>query len=80
MQADSEYNERQQMGQTRCALLKNGARLTLADDASGQTLVERLTAGGHGLAERAIVPDDIYGPVNFPVTGTVRRAGQPQSH
>ena len=33
---------------------------TLADDASGQTLVERLTGAGHRLAERAIVPDDIY--------------------
>lgn len=33
---------------------------TEADDASGQTLVERLTAAGHHLAERAIVPDDIY--------------------
>ena len=33
---------------------------TLADDASGQTLVERLTAAGHRQAERAIVPDDIY--------------------
>ena len=33
---------------------------TLADDASGQTLVERLTGAGHQLAERAIVPDDIY--------------------
>ena len=33
---------------------------TLADDASGQTLVERLTAAGHRQADRAIVPDDIY--------------------
>jgi molybdenum cofactor biosynthesis protein B len=33
---------------------------TLADDASGQTLVERLTGAGHRLAERAIVPDDVY--------------------
>jgi molybdenum cofactor biosynthesis protein B len=33
---------------------------TLADDASGQTLVERLTGAGHQLMERAIVPDDIY--------------------
>lgn len=31
-----------------------------ADDASGRTLVERLTAAGHQLAARAIVPDDIY--------------------
>ncbi len=33
---------------------------TEADDASGQTLVERLTTAGHRLAARAIVPDDIY--------------------
>ena len=31
-----------------------------ADDASGRTLVERLTAAGHRLADRAIIPDDIY--------------------
>ena len=33
---------------------------TEADDASGRTLVERLTAAGHRLADRALVPDDIY--------------------
>ena len=33
---------------------------TEADDASGQTLVDRLIAAGHRLAGRAIVPDDIY--------------------
>ncbi len=31
----------------------------LADDKSGATLAERLTAAGHRLADRAIVPDDI---------------------
>lgn len=31
----------------------------LADDKSGQTLVDRLEAAGHRLADRAIVPDDI---------------------
>tara|TARA_R110001592_G_scaffold86883_2_gene256627 strand:+ start:147 stop:674 length:528 start_codon:yes stop_codon:yes gene_type:complete len=31
---------------------------TLADDRSGDTLVERLTAAGHNLAARAIVKDD----------------------
>jgi molybdenum cofactor biosynthesis protein B len=30
----------------------------LEDDRSGDTLVERLTAAGHRLADRAIVPDD----------------------
>lgn len=33
---------------------------TIAEDGSGQILVERLTAAGHQLAERAIVPDDRY--------------------
>lgn len=32
---------------------------TLADDRSGDTLVERLTTAGHLLADRAIVPDDV---------------------
>ncbi|MFM2043357.1 MAG: molybdenum cofactor biosynthesis protein [Pseudomonadota bacterium] len=32
---------------------------TPADDRSGDTLVERLLADGHRLAERAIVPDDV---------------------
>jgi molybdenum cofactor biosynthesis protein B len=31
---------------------------TLADDRSGDTLVDRLTAAGHELADRAIVADD----------------------
>jgi molybdopterin adenylyltransferase len=33
---------------------------TEVDDTSGRILVERLTAAGHRLADRAIVPDDIY--------------------
>ncbi len=33
---------------------------TEADDKSGKLLVERLTGAGHRLAEKAIVPDDIY--------------------
>ncbi|SFO09284.1 molybdenum cofactor biosynthesis protein B [Cohaesibacter marisflavi] len=32
---------------------------TLADDKSGQTLVDRLQAAGHSLADRAIVKDDV---------------------
>jgi molybdopterin adenylyltransferase len=31
----------------------------LADDRSGDVLVERLTSAGHRLADRAIVPDDV---------------------
>ncbi len=33
---------------------------TEAEDKSGRTLVERLTAAGHLLAEKAIEPDDCY--------------------
>ncbi len=33
---------------------------TEADDVSGKTLVEKLQATGHKLAEKDIVPDDIY--------------------
>lgn len=33
---------------------------TEADDKSGAALVERLTGAGHRLAEKQIVPDDIY--------------------
>lgn len=31
-----------------------------SNDTSGQALVERLTAAGHNLAEKAIVKDDVY--------------------
>ena len=33
---------------------------TEADDTSGQLLADRLTAAGHRLADRRLVPDDIY--------------------
>ena len=33
---------------------------TLAEDTSGQALVERLSSAGHQLADRKIVRDDIY--------------------
>jgi molybdenum cofactor biosynthesis protein B len=33
---------------------------TLDDDTSGRALVERLSEAGHRLADRLIVPDDIY--------------------
>lgn len=44
----------------RIAVLTVSDTRTLADDTSGQTLVERLTGAGHQLAERAIVNDDLY--------------------
>lgn len=42
----------------RIAVLTVSDTRTAADDRSGDTLVERLTAAGHLLAARGIVPDD----------------------
>lgn len=41
------------------AILTVSDTRTEADDRSGDTLVERLTAAGHALADRAIVKDDV---------------------
>ena len=43
----------------RIAVLTVSDTRTLADDKSGDALVERLTGAGHLLAARAIVPDDV---------------------
>jgi molybdenum cofactor biosynthesis protein B len=43
----------------RIAALTVSDTRTAADDRSGDTLVERLTAAGHVLADRAIVRDDV---------------------
>lgn len=43
----------------RMAVLTVSDTRTLAEDRSGQTLVDRIAAAGHLLADRAIVPDDI---------------------
>ena len=43
----------------RIAALTVSDTRTVADDRSGDTLVERLTGAGHILAERAIVRDDV---------------------
>tara|TARA_B110000003_G_scaffold117823_1_gene120269 strand:+ start:857 stop:1399 length:543 start_codon:yes stop_codon:yes gene_type:complete len=40
------------------AILTVSDSRSLADDKSGQTLVDRLAAAGHHLAERTIVPDE----------------------
>ncbi|HHJ15175.1 MAG TPA: molybdenum cofactor biosynthesis protein B [Gammaproteobacteria bacterium] len=54
------------MSKERAFVPLNIAVLTVSDsrtednDTSGQTLVQRLTDAGHRLAEKAIVPDDIY--------------------
>ena len=44
----------------RIAILTVSDSRTESDDKSGRLLVERLTAAGHSLAEKAIEPDDIY--------------------
>lgn len=43
----------------RIAVLTVSDTRALADDRSGDALVERLTGAGHHLADRAIVPDDL---------------------
>jgi molybdenum cofactor biosynthesis protein B len=43
----------------RIAVLTVSDSRRLADDRSGQTLVDRLTAAGHVLADRSIVTDDV---------------------
>lgn len=43
----------------RIAVLTVSDTRTMADDRSGDRLVERLTGAGHLLADRAIVPDDV---------------------
>lgn len=54
------------MNSERSFIPLNIAVLTVSDtrtednDTSGRTLVERLIAAGHHLAEKCIVPDDIY--------------------
>lgn len=44
----------------RIAVLTVSDTRTEQNDTSGQALIESLTAAGHALAERQIVPDDIY--------------------
>ncbi|MCS0503010.1 molybdenum cofactor biosynthesis protein B [Ancylobacter mangrovi] len=46
----------------------------LADDRSGNTLVERIAAAGHKLADRAIVPDDVE-TIRVRVAGWIADAG-----
>ena len=43
-----------------CAVLTVSDTRTVANDTSGDLLAELLGAEGHRLAERAIVPDDVY--------------------
>jgi len=43
-----------------CTVLTISDTRTVADDASGDLLAALLEAGGHRLADRALVPDDVY--------------------
>ena len=43
-----------------CAVLTISDSRTLAEDKSGDLLVTLLEADGHRLADRALVPDDVY--------------------
>jgi molybdenum cofactor biosynthesis protein B len=43
-----------------CAVLTVSDTRTAATDTSGDLLVELLTGDGHRLADRALVPDDVY--------------------
>ena len=51
-------DEKRQFLPLRIAVLTVSDTRALADDKSGATLVERITAAGHVLADRAIVADD----------------------
>ena len=44
----------------RIAVMTVSDSRTEENDTSGKTLVDKLTAAGHQLAEKRIVPDDIY--------------------
>jgi molybdenum cofactor biosynthesis protein B len=53
-------NEKRDFLPVRIAVMTVSDSRTEADDKSGNTLVERLTGQGHVLAEKRIVPDNIY--------------------
>ena len=52
-------DEKRQFVPLRIAVLTVSDTRGLAEDRSGDTLVERLTKAGHALADRAIVTDDV---------------------
>src|SRR5215207_11560152 len=55
----SSIDETKQFVPLNIAVLTISDTRSLADDKSGTTLAERLTAAGHKLATRNIVPDDV---------------------
>ena len=59
MKSNSEKSQREFIP-VRIAVLTASDSRDDATDTSGQALVERLTKAGHVLAEKLIVPDDIY--------------------
>jgi molybdenum cofactor biosynthesis protein B len=52
-------NERERVPVNIAVMTVSDSR-TEADDTSGAALVERLTEAGHNLAEKLILPDDVY--------------------
>ena len=64
----AQQHRAQAPGQLACAVVTVSDTRTLADDRSGQTVVELLEAAGHRVAERVIVPDEPE-----PLAAAVRR-------
>ena len=48
------------MTKLNCAVLTLSDTRTIETDTSGDLLVERLSADGHSLHERVLIPDDVY--------------------
>ena len=53
-------NQNESMLPLKIAVLTVSDTRTEADDKSGKILVDNLTTAGHSLAEKTIVPDNIY--------------------
>ena len=56
----SRIDENREFMAVRIAVLTVSDTRSMAEDRSGDTLVERLTGAGHQLAARAITPRDLY--------------------
>jgi molybdenum cofactor biosynthesis protein B len=54
----AQEHRRQGPESVRCAVLTVSDTRSLADDKSGQTIVELLQTAGHEIADRALVPDE----------------------
>jgi molybdenum cofactor biosynthesis protein B len=70
----AEQHRQQAPRQIACAVVTVSDTRTLADDRSGQTVVDLLEAAGHRVADRAIVRDE-PGPLEAEVRRLVATAG-----